>query len=59
MPNLAKSGSHKIGCYNDHIALKFDRNLGSAAAEVAIEFQSYWKRLNPNHVASRLHEILQ
>ena len=27
-PNLAKSRSLKIGCYNDRIALKFDRHLG-------------------------------
>ena len=28
-PNLVKSRSHEIGCYNDCIALKFDRHLGS------------------------------
>ena len=38
-----KSRSHEIGCYNDHIALKFDRHLGSAAAEMSVKFQSDWK----------------
>ena len=31
-PNLVKSRSREIGCYNNHIALKFDRHFGSAAA---------------------------
>ena len=34
VPNLVKSGSREIGCRNGHIALKFDRHLGSSAAEV-------------------------
>ena len=29
------------------------------AAEVPVKFQSDWKSLNPNLVASRLHEILR
>ena len=31
-PNLVESRSREIGCYNDRIALKFDRHLGSPAA---------------------------
>ena len=58
-PNLVKSRSREIGCYNDRIALKFDRHLGSAAAEMPVKFQSNWKSQNPNLAASRLHEILQ
>ena len=57
--DLVKSRRHEIKCYNDHIGLKFDRHLGSAAAEVLVKFQSDWKSLNPNPVASRLHEVLR
>ena len=39
-PNLVKSRSREIWCYKDHIALKFDRHIGSAAVEVPVEFQS-------------------
>ena len=35
--------SLEIGCYNDCIALKIDRNLSSAAAEVPVKCQSDWK----------------
>ena len=35
-----KSGSRGIGCYNDHVALKFDRHFGSVAAEVPVKFLS-------------------
>ena len=28
---------------NDRIALKFDRHLGSAADEMAVQLQSHWK----------------
>ena len=48
-----------IGCYNDCIALKFDRHFGSTATEVPVKFQSDWKSLNPNLAASRLHELLR
>ena len=58
-PNLAKSRSREIGCYSYRITLKFDRHLGSTAAEVPVKFQGDWKSLNPNLVASRLHEILR
>ena len=49
--------SHEIGCYNDCMALKFDRHLSSAATEVPIEFQSDLKSLNSNPAVSRLREI--
>ena len=39
--------------------LKFDRHLGSAAAEVPVKFQSDWESFNPNLAASRLGEILR
>ena len=58
-PNLVKSRSREIGCCNGRIALKFDRHLGSSAAEVPVIFQSDWKSLKPNLAASRLHEILR
>ena len=54
-----KSRSRAIGCYDDHVALEFNRRLDSAADEVTVEFQSDWKSLNPNLVASRLREILR
>ena len=57
--DLLKSRSHEIGCYNDRIAPKFDRHLGSAAAGVTVKFQNDWKSLNPNLMAMRLHKILQ
>ena len=57
--NLAKSRSREIWCYNDFIALKFDRHLGSAVAEVAVKFQNDWKCLNLNLTAPWLHEILR
>ena len=41
------------------IVLKFDRHLGSTAAKVHVKFQNDWKSLNPNLVASKLHEILR
>ena len=57
--DLGKSRSREIGCYNDHIALNFDRHIGSVAAEVPVKFRSDWKNLNPNRAASRIHEILR
>ena len=53
-PNLVKSQRREIGCSNDHIALKFDKHLGSTAAEMLIKFQSDWESLNLNLMASRL-----
>ena len=58
-PNLVKSRSREIGFYNDRNVMQFDRQLGSAAAEVPVKFQSDWKSLNPNLAASRLREILR
>ena len=48
-----KPRSREIECYNDRFALKFDRHLGSVAAEVPVKFQSNWKSLNPNLATSR------
>ena len=39
-PGLAKSRSREICVYNSTIALKFDRHLGSSAADVPVKFQS-------------------
>ena len=58
-PNLAKSRNRQIIYHNDRIVLKFDRHLGSVAAEVPVKFQSDRKSLNPKLVVSRLHEILR
>ena len=44
---------------NCPIALKFDRHLGSRAAEVPVKFQSDAIIWTTNLVALRLHEILQ
>ena len=49
----------KVGCNNDRITLKFDRHLGSAAANVPVKLQSDWRSLTPNLAVSRLHEILR
>ena len=43
-----KPRSRKIQCYNNRFALKFDRHLSSADAEVPVKFQSDWKSLNSN-----------
>ena len=56
-PNIVKSRSREIDCYDDHIVLKFDRHIGSAAADMPVKFQSDWNSLNPNLAPSRLHEI--
>ena len=56
--DLVMSQSHEIGCYKNHIALKFDRQLDSAAAEMSVKFQSHWKSPNANLAVSRLHEVL-
>ena len=46
LPNLVKSWSHEIGCYNDRIALKFDRHLSSTAAE-ACQISEWSERFKP------------
>ena len=51
-----KFQSHEIGCYDDRIALKYDRHLGSTAAAVPVKFQRDWKSLKPNLIASRLYD---
>ena len=51
--DLAKSRSREIGCYHDRIFLKFDRHLGSTAAEVPVKIQSDWGSLNPDLAALR------
>ena len=56
--DLVRSLSREIGCFNDRIALKFDRHLDCAAANVSVKFQIDWKSLNPILTASGLHEIL-
>ena len=57
--DLVKSRSHEIGTLNCHITLKFDRHIGSTAAEVPVKFQGDRTILNANLAASRLYEILQ
>ena len=59
LQDLVKSRSREIGCYNGRIALKFDRYLGSGAAEVPVKFQSDWESPNLNLAIVRLHEILR
>ena len=56
--DLVKSRSHEIGTINCRIALKFDRHIGSTAAEVPVKLQSNRTILNTNLAASRLYEIL-
>ena len=56
---FVRSRSHKIGTFNCRIALKFDRHIGSTAAEVPVKFQSDRTILNTNLAASRLYEILR
>ena len=48
--------AREFGCYNDRIALQFDMNLDSTAADLPVKFQRHWKSLNLNLV---LHEILR
>ena len=57
--NLVMSRSREIGCNDDRIALKLDRHLGGAVAEVPVKFQVDSKSLNPNLAAWRLHEVLR
>ena len=52
-------GSREISCLYYCIALKFDRHIGSNAAEVPATFQIDRTTLNTNLVAFSLHEILR
>ena len=58
--DLVKSRSRAIGCYNDRIALKFDRHLDAVHADVPVKFQSRYnyENLNFNLAASSFHETL-
>ena len=38
--DLVKSRSHEVGCYNDPIALIFDKHFGSTDAEMHNKLQS-------------------
>ena len=57
--DLVKSRSYETGTLNCRIALKFDRHIGSTAAEVPAKFWSDRTILNTNLAASRLYEILR
>ena len=45
---------HQNGAWNNCINLKYDRNLGSIAAEMPVKFQSDWTPLNPYLAALRV-----
>ena len=57
--DVVKYRSREIGSLNYHIALEFDRHVGSTAAEVPVKFQGDRTILNTNLAASRIYEILQ
>ena len=44
---------------NVRFALKFDRQFGSATAELPVKFQSDWISLNMNGDASKFQDILR
>ena len=55
-----KSRSREIRVYTFPSALKFDKHLGSSAAEMFVKFpQSDVIIITTNLVASRLHEMLR
>ena len=54
-PNFVESRGCEAVCYNDHIALKFCRYLGSAAADVPVKSQSDWESLNQSDWESLNH----
>ena len=58
-PNLMTSRGCVIKFYDNLIVLKFKWHLGSSSAKVPGKYQSDYKFLNLNLVASRLHEILR
>ena len=51
-----RSRSRKIDSLNYCIAFKFDKHLGSSAADVPVKFQSDRAILNTNLAASKLYE---
>ena len=54
-----KSWSREIGSLNYRIALKFERNIGNAAAEAPVKFQSDRTLLHTILADLGLCEILQ
>ena len=56
---IARSWNREIRSLIYRIALKFDRHLGSTAADVPVKLKSDQTILNTNLVVSRLCEILQ
>ena len=44
---------------NGRIVLKFCKYFGISATEAPVKFQSDWKSINPNHAATKPHEILR
>ena len=56
---FVKSRSHKIPSFTFPITLKFDRHLGSAAANIPVKCQSDTIIINFNLPASRLHRDLK
>ena len=57
--DLVKSRNREIHIYTFSIALKFDRHLGSGAAEMPAKFQKDIIIITPNRADSRIHEILR
>ena len=55
--DLMKSRSREIRVDTFPIALKFDRQLGSSAAEMPVKFQSDKIIMTSNPAVSRFHEI--
>ena len=59
-PLSGKKSYRKISwSLDDNVALKFDRHLGSTAADVPVKFQSDCKSLNTNLAPWRTHEIVR
>ena len=54
---MVKIGNRRLDSVNYRIALKFDRHLGSSAAEMPVKFQSDTMIQNSHPAASRLREI--
>ena len=57
--DLVKSRGRDIRVWTIPIPLKFDRHIGSSAAEMPIKFQSDTNIITFNLAASILHEILR